>query len=133
MPPNLSPLLLFPSFLMHTQVAELGTVLLLVRGMTCASCVGSLEAHLRGLAGVTGVQVNLMSGQAKVEHDPKVGMQAVGLLGLPFVSLDPTTTAGCWTSASILVLHSAGSWAARPHQGGGRGWFRGQYLEGPVR
>lgn len=63
-----------PSY-MHIQVAELGTVLLLVKGMTCASCVGALEARLRGLAGVTGVQVNLMSGQAKVEHDPKVGAQ----------------------------------------------------------
>ena len=54
------------------QVSELGTVLLLVKGMTCASCVGSIESGLKGLPGVTDVQVNLMSGQARVEHDPKV-------------------------------------------------------------
>ena len=29
-------------------------------------------SHLRGLPGVTKVEVNLMSGQARVEHDPGV-------------------------------------------------------------
>ena len=53
-------------------MVELGTVLLLVKGMTCASCVGAIESHLRGLPGVTKVEVNLMSGQAWVEHDPGV-------------------------------------------------------------
>lgn len=56
----------------RTQVSELGIVLLLVKGMSCASCVGSIEGRLKELQGVTGVKVNLMSGQARVEHDPKV-------------------------------------------------------------
>lgn len=40
--------------------------------MTCASCVGAIESHLKSLTGVTKVEVNLMSGQARVEHDPGV-------------------------------------------------------------
>ncbi|GAX75729.1 hypothetical protein CEUSTIGMA_g3172.t1 [Chlamydomonas eustigma] len=51
-------------------VAELGTTLLAVKGMTCASCVGSVQRCLESISGINEVQVNLVSGQVKVAHDP---------------------------------------------------------------
>ncbi|KAI9272532.1 hypothetical protein BY458DRAFT_508532 [Sporodiniella umbellata] len=48
-----------------------GWILLQVYGMTCASCVGSIENGLRTLAGVLEVSVNLVTEKAKVRFDPK--------------------------------------------------------------
>ncbi|MEW5298720.1 MAG: hypothetical protein WDW36_001809 [Sanguina aurantia] len=41
-----------------------------VRGMTCASCVGALEHVLKGMAGVVGASVALMQESACVTYDP---------------------------------------------------------------
>src|SRR6059058_352110 len=43
---------------------------LVVTGMTCASCVPSVEDALRGIAGVRGADVNLATERARVEVDP---------------------------------------------------------------
>src|SRR2546428_14077811 len=43
---------------------------LVVTGMTCASCVASVEDALRGVAGVRGADVNLATERARVEVDP---------------------------------------------------------------
>jgi len=43
---------------------------LVVTGMTCASCVASVEDALRGVAGVRGADVNLATERARVEIDP---------------------------------------------------------------
>src|SRR5206468_6716943 len=43
---------------------------LVVTGMTCASCVASVEDALRGIAGVRGADVNLATERARVEVDP---------------------------------------------------------------
>jgi Cu+-exporting ATPase len=43
---------------------------LVVTGMTCASCVASVEDALRGVAGVLGADVNLATERARVELDP---------------------------------------------------------------
>ena len=43
---------------------------LVVTGMTCASCVASVEDALRGVAGVRGADVNLATERARVELDP---------------------------------------------------------------
>ena len=42
------------------------TVLLPIEGMTCASCVGRVERALKGVAGVSGVEVNLATERARV-------------------------------------------------------------------
>ena len=41
-----------------------------VSGMSCASCVGSVEKALSGVDGVSSANVNLASGKATVEYDP---------------------------------------------------------------
>src|SRR5205809_292582 len=43
---------------------------LVVTGMTCASCVASVEDALRGVAGVRAADVNLTTERARVELDP---------------------------------------------------------------
>src|SRR5436190_4327048 len=43
---------------------------LVVTGMTCASCVASVEDALRGVAGVRAADVNLATERARVELSP---------------------------------------------------------------
>src|SRR5436853_6831246 len=43
---------------------------LVVTGMTCASCVASVEDALRGVPGVRSADVNLATERARVEVDP---------------------------------------------------------------
>jgi copper chaperone CopZ len=42
-----------------------------ITGMTCNGCVKHVDAALRGLPGVTTVQVSLTDADAKVSHDPE--------------------------------------------------------------
>ncbi|KAJ3360567.1 hypothetical protein GGF32_008310 [Allomyces javanicus] len=61
------------------------TTTLLVDGMTCASCVRSLETGLGAHPSVRSVSVNLLAGRATVEHDPSLSpstlVDLVGDLG----------------------------------------------------
>jgi P-type Cu+ transporter len=41
-----------------------------VSGMSCAACAGRVEKALSGTAGVSGANVNLATGKARVEYDP---------------------------------------------------------------
>jgi copper chaperone len=41
-----------------------------VTGMTCGSCVRRVTAALRGLDGVTAVEIQLRAGKVLVDHDP---------------------------------------------------------------
>src|SRR5437899_6734391 len=43
---------------------------LVVTGMTCASCVASVEDALRGVSGVRSADVNLATERARVDLDP---------------------------------------------------------------
>jgi Cu+-exporting ATPase len=43
---------------------------LLIRGMTCAGCVHTIESRVKSLAGVTQCDVNLATGSATVTFDP---------------------------------------------------------------
>merc|ERR1711991_418479 len=52
--------------------SEVGSTTLLVEGMTCSSCVGSVETALMGVAGVSDALVNLLSGHVKVFFDERV-------------------------------------------------------------
>lgn len=45
-------------------------ITLRVSGMTCNGCVKHVDAALRGVPGVTAVEVDLANGRAKVVHDP---------------------------------------------------------------
>ena len=49
----------------------------LVEGMTCGHCVGSVTDQLNQVPGVTGVEVDLSSGQVTVESDGTVDDTAV--------------------------------------------------------
>lgn len=54
------------------------TIDLKVFGMTCASCVNSIERGLRNLPGVISASVNLMTESAKVQYDRQlIGVRAI--------------------------------------------------------
>jgi copper chaperone len=42
-----------------------------IQGMTCGGCVNSVKRALAALPGVSGVEVDLASGQARVTHDER--------------------------------------------------------------
>ncbi|MEO8703750.1 MAG: heavy metal-associated domain-containing protein [Kofleriaceae bacterium] len=42
-----------------------------INGMTCNGCVKHVDAALRGVAGVSAVEVTLAEQRAKVVHDPE--------------------------------------------------------------
>ncbi|HEU0035409.1 MAG TPA: heavy metal-associated domain-containing protein [Kofleriaceae bacterium] len=42
-----------------------------ITGMTCNGCVKHVDAALRGVEGVSAVEVNLAEARAKVVHDPE--------------------------------------------------------------
>jgi copper chaperone CopZ len=42
-----------------------------ISGMTCNGCKKHVDAALRELPGVSGVEVDLANGRAKVVHDPE--------------------------------------------------------------
>lgn len=48
-----------------------------VTGMTCSHCVGSVDAEVRRLPGVTDVQVDLPSGAVTVTSDQPLDESAV--------------------------------------------------------
>jgi copper chaperone CopZ len=47
------------------------TTTLQIAGMTCNGCVRHVDAALRGVPGVTAVEVELAAGRARVVHDPE--------------------------------------------------------------
>ncbi|MFY1653020.1 heavy-metal-associated domain-containing protein [Solwaraspora sp. WMMB762] len=48
-----------------------------VQGMTCSHCVGSVSTEIGGIAGVTGVDVDLATGRVTVTSEQPVSDQAV--------------------------------------------------------
>ncbi|HEY5936936.1 MAG TPA: heavy-metal-associated domain-containing protein [Kofleriaceae bacterium] len=44
---------------------------LAIGGMTCKNCVKHVDEALRGIPGVSAVEVNLPEGSAKIVHDPE--------------------------------------------------------------
>jgi Cu+-exporting ATPase len=58
------------------EEAAAGEVLLLVEGMSCASCAGKIEEALRALPGVSGAEVNAATGMTRVQFDAsRVGVR----------------------------------------------------------
>uniref|UniRef100_A0A2K5C727 Copper-transporting ATPase 2 n=1 Tax=Aotus nancymaae TaxID=37293 RepID=A0A2K5C727_AOTNA len=43
-----------------------------IKGMTCASCVSTIERNLQNKAGILSVLVALMAGKAEIKYDPEV-------------------------------------------------------------
>ena len=56
------------------------TISLPIEGMTCASCVGRVEAALRKVAGVGTVAVNLATGRAVIEPGGNTGIDRAALV-----------------------------------------------------
>lgn len=77
-----------------TKQQEHRQVELQVRGMTCASCVNSIERSLISQPGIRGIQVSLLAEKATVQYDPHI-------------IKDEQTIAGwiedCGFEASILI------------------------------
>ena len=68
-----------------------------VQGMTCASCVATIESRVKQLPGVSSVLVALMAGKAEVLYDPgiiqpvKIAAE-VAKLGFPSSVLEEGTS-----------------------------------------
>ncbi|KNE71769.1 heavy metal translocating P-type ATPase [Allomyces macrogynus ATCC 38327] len=79
------------------------TTTLLVDGMTCASCVRSLETGLGAHPSVRSVAVNLLAGRATIEHDlelkPATLVDLVGGLGYDAEVLSSMVSASAATLA----------------------------------
>lgn len=61
-----------------------------INGMTCNGCVKHVTTALKGVPGVTAVEVNLAEHQAKVVHDPQAS---------PVASLVAAVEAAGYTAA----------------------------------
>ena len=58
-----------------------------IKGMSCQHCVASTTKALEGLAGVSGVQVDLDKGEARYEGsvDPQAVKEAIEKIGFEVV------------------------------------------------
>ena len=51
---------------------------LIIDGMTCAACQGSIENHLRSVEGITLASVSLLTHKATIEYSPKmIGIRSI--------------------------------------------------------
>ncbi|OLS20386.1 MAG: Copper-exporting P-type ATPase A [Candidatus Heimdallarchaeota archaeon LC_2] len=83
-----------------------------IKGMTCASCVNTIEKYIKNQEGITDISVNLLSEEAEIEFDPNlisdddivhwvddIGYQAISLNkevpGLLNLDIDGMTCASC--------------------------------------
>ncbi|XP_017397952.1 copper-transporting ATPase 2 isoform X2 [Cebus imitator] len=55
-----------------TRAVALQKCFLQIKGMTCASCVSTIERNLQNKAGILSVLVALMAGKAEIKYDPEV-------------------------------------------------------------
>lgn len=53
------------------------TSVLAVAGLSCHSCVRHIEQALRGVSGVTSVEVRLRDGEVLVNHAPAASLDAM--------------------------------------------------------
>ena len=93
---------------MSNETKQVKKIILPVTGMTCASCVATIQKGLSKVPGVSRVNVNLASEKASVEYDPsKVDTKALidTISGVGYgVAMDTTTFAvGGMTCASCVV------------------------------
>ncbi|KAG6011866.1 hypothetical protein E4U54_007864 [Claviceps lovelessii] len=51
---------------------ELVTTTIAVEGMTCGACTSAVESGFKGVAGVEGFSISLLSERAVIEHDPSI-------------------------------------------------------------
>jgi copper chaperone CopZ len=59
--------------------ATAGDIHLRITGMTCGSCVGRVERALKDVRGVTGAEVNLATGSARITGTPDLREIAAAL------------------------------------------------------
>ena len=83
-------------------------VILPVTGMTCASCVATIEKGLSRLPGVSRVNVNLASEKASIEYDPsqvdtRVLMDTISGAGYGVAVAKTTFSVGGMTCASCVA------------------------------
>lgn len=43
-----------------------------IKGMTCASCVNTIEKYVINQGGIADISVNLLSEEAEIEFDPNI-------------------------------------------------------------
>ena len=83
-------------------------IILPVRGMTCASCVAHVEKALKGVDGISDVNVNLATEKASVEYDPSKAspeevVKAIEEIGYGVLTDDVTINVDGMTCASCVM------------------------------
>ncbi len=93
---------------MSNETKQTKKIILPVTGMTCASCVATIEKGLSKLPGVSGVNVNLASEKVAIEYDPdkvdtKVLMDTISDVGYGVAVAKTTFSVGGMTCASCVA------------------------------
>ncbi|KAJ8246747.1 hypothetical protein GJAV_G00254930 [Gymnothorax javanicus] len=89
-----------------------------VKGMTCQSCVGTIEGQLGQLAGVLSVRVSLGSGEAAILYAPAVIQPEQMRAAIEDMGFDATVMPA--TTAALSPIRSAPVEVGRPLQDYGR-------------
>ena len=81
-----------------TKDVDLRTEMIMISGMSCASCTGKVEKGIGRLSGVSDVTVNLATEKARVSYDPKVVKlseikKVIQALGFEVLELETTNEA----------------------------------------
>uniref|UniRef100_A0A6Q2XT20 P-type Cu(+) transporter n=1 Tax=Esox lucius TaxID=8010 RepID=A0A6Q2XT20_ESOLU len=100
-----------------TLKAKLSSVCLGVEGMTCGSCVQSIEQRIRSLPGVIHIKVSLELKNASIiydnsHHTPESLAEAIEDMGFDSITSDSTTTSAVSTDTHLfpfpaLLTHDA--------------------------
>ncbi len=93
---------------MSNETKQTKKIILPVTGMTCASCVATIEKGLSKLPGVSQVNVNLASEKASIEYDPskvdtRALMDTISDVGYGVAIEKTTVSVGGMTCASCVA------------------------------
>ena len=93
---------------MPNETKRIKKIILPVTGMTCASCVATIEKGLSKMPGVSNVNVNLASEKASIEYDPskvdtKALMDTISDVGYGVAVEKTTFSVGGMTCASCVA------------------------------
>ncbi|XP_067134859.1 copper-transporting ATPase 1 isoform X1 [Centruroides vittatus] len=92
----------YPSTVLDDVSSQYGEVELLIRGMTCASCVHSIESNILKLQGVVSAVVALSTNRGQFKFDPEVTGPRDIIEAIRGLGFDASPMTDCTRDASYL-------------------------------